>query len=159
MNDQSVYEQALRWLARRSHGERELARRLRETGAPPEAVERALARCRELGYLDDAAFAASRARYRLEQGHGARRVQAELTRLGIDSAIVQEVMTDLPDEEETLRAAQRLLGRRFGETPPQDAREWKRRHDFLARRGFDAGIIAALLPAHAFYGSHWSIGE
>ncbi|MBF0294135.1 MAG: regulatory protein RecX [Magnetococcales bacterium] len=159
MNDQSVYEQALRWLARRAYGERELARRLHETGAPQDAVEQALARCRELGYLDDAAFAAARARYRFEQGHGARRVQAELSRLGIDPAIVGEVLNHLPDEAETLRTAERLLCRRFGESPPRDAREWKRRHDFLARRGFDARLIAALLPMNGFYSSHMSIEE
>ncbi|MBF0126389.1 MAG: regulatory protein RecX [Magnetococcales bacterium] len=145
----AVYEQALRWLTRRSYGERELARRLKGNGASTETTEQALNRCRELGYLDDAAFARSRARTRFGQGQGAVRVRGELLLLGIDAAIVQTVLEEEMAESDPVDQAEQVLEKRFGPVAGQGAsltfKERRQRHDFLARRGFDGDVIDAVL--------------
>lgn len=143
---QRVYHQALRCLARRAHGEEELRRKLLAKGAPPALVESALARCRELGYLNDATFAAGLARHRLaDSRHGPLRIRAELRARGVEVELVEEALTRAREELEPSAAARAALERRYGTAPPADRRELKRRYDFLARRGFTAATIREVL--------------
>lgn len=147
---QRVYDQALRWLARRAYGEEELRRRLLAQGAPTAWVEQALARCRELGYLNDAAFAASLARHRLGQsGQGAARVRAELQARGLASETVTAALAEAQAENDPLASARAALAKRFGLQPAADRRELKRRFDFLTRRGFAGDVIWRALERRA----------
>lgn len=145
MADNPVYDQALRWLAQRPYGVEELRRRLAErTGADHAVIEEALARCLELGFLDDATFARAMTRDRLEvRRQGVHRLRQELRRRGV----AEEVITQAIDESEVdpVAVARELVQRRFGDDPPREGREWKRRADFLARRGFDGETIKQVL--------------
>lgn len=66
-----------------------LARKVRERGwtgaeAPETALEAITARCAELGYIDDRAFAEARAASLTRRGYGARRVADALRAAGIE---------------------------------------------------------------------------
>ncbi|MBF0627484.1 MAG: regulatory protein RecX [Magnetococcales bacterium] len=151
--DRKLYDQALRWLTRRSYGEQELAWRLAGVGGEPGAIAAVLIRCRELGYLDDRAFVLSRIRVRQNQGWGRLRIRAELRSLGLDEAILTEawaVFEQDADEEgsDPVARARRVLEKRFGAAAGwnrSDLRERGRRYAFLARRGFEAEVIDAAL--------------
>ncbi len=151
---QLAYDQAIRWLTRRAYGERELENRLQQSGFATEAVAQACARCRELGYLDDAAFALSRARYRLHHGHyGPRRVWAELRALQVDDEYIQQALDFLLAETDSVSLAEAALSKQFGaavgrvagEPDQTGRRDAKRRYDFLARRGFNDETIWQVL--------------
>ena len=153
-----IYDQAVALLARRPHSAWELRRKLlekgRARGATPELVERACARCRELGYLDDAAFAESRARYRLTScGHGPARVRAELAALRVSARTVEKTLAGLLAEVDTAALAAAALRGRFGgvrsgqgtETGRDGLKERAGKYGFLLRRGFDHEDIQAVL--------------
>jgi len=139
----SAEGKALELLARRSHFRRELATKLLRRGYPEPEIDRALDRMAGHGYLDDRATARQWVNERLTRGpEGRRRLAAELARRGADSAIVDEVLSELlPDDDRPAarEAAERWLKRRSG-SPRPDALA---RH--LERKGFSEGAIWELL--------------
>ncbi|MBF0214628.1 MAG: regulatory protein RecX [Magnetococcales bacterium] len=143
------YERAIRWLARRAYGERELAWRLQREGVDEAEVTGILDRCRELGYLNDRAFAVSRVRVRLERGWGWMRIRAELRSLGIDEEILAEAVAESGAAiVDPVARAVGILEKRFGASEGwnrADYRERRRRYAFLAQRGFESEVIDAAL--------------
>ncbi len=76
---------ALRMLGRRGYFRHELAERLRRKGFDDEDVAAAVARCAELGYLDDDALAGRFVEIRAsERGWGPRRLELELVQRGLE---------------------------------------------------------------------------
>ena len=150
---QQAYDQAIRWLARRGYGAWELQQRLMQVGVPEAVVAQVCGRCQDLGYLDDAAFALSRARYRLHHGHyGPRRVWAELRALRVADEHIQRALDLLLAETDAVSLAAAALAKRFGtedrsagEERDEGRRESKRRYDFLSRRGFNDEAIWQVL--------------
>ena len=146
--DKQAYDQAIRWLARRAYGAWELQQRLLQVGMEAEGVARVCARCRALGYLDDAAFALSRARYRLHRGgYGPRRVWGELRALQVAETHIQQALDQLLEENDAVALATVALAKRFGPGGPGKTgrRELKRKYDSLSRRGFNDETIWQLL--------------
>lgn len=156
---QHTYERAIRLLARRSHGEQELQRKLLQGKTSREVVARVCASCRALGLLDDAAFALSRTRYRLLHGrYGPSYVRAELRALRVEEHHICDALDALLAEHDVVELATHALSKRFVvKTDPQDAVAEARRgpvcraggkkrcYDFLARRGFDDQTIRQVL--------------
>jgi regulatory protein len=151
--DRPAYEQAIRWLARRPYGVWELQQRLLQTGVRQEQWQRVCARCQELGYLDDAAFALSRARYRLHHaGYGPRWVTAELRALQVGEEEIRNALSELLAEVNAVDLARKALHKRFGPVDNGssaekmgDRQQKKRQYAFLARRGFDDEVIWQLI--------------
>ena len=81
-------DSAFRILTRRDHTRKELRVKLRQKGFDRAAIERALARCRELGYLDDAKTATIIAGHLAESGYGPLRVRQTLGQKGLDDALI-----------------------------------------------------------------------
>ncbi|TME17698.1 MAG: regulatory protein RecX [Chloroflexi bacterium] len=101
----------MRLLAIRPHSTAELRRKLARRGLAADDVQAALARLRERGYLDDAAYARALVRRRAES-RGARAIGAELFAKGIGREVAGVALAGL-DREAELEAAERLV-RRFG---------------------------------------------
>jgi regulatory protein len=145
-------EAALRLLAVRPRSAAELLRRLRMKGYEPEVGEEVIARLRELGMIDDAAFAGLVVRDRVRlRPQGARRLANELRARGVDAdtarAAIRETMEgEQTDERELARRAAEKWRPRPGEEP---ARARRRLHGFLARRGFDGDVIREVLDEAA----------
>jgi regulatory protein len=141
-------EAALRLLAVRPRSAAELARRLRMKGYGPEIGEEVIGRLRELGMIDDAAFAGTLVRDRVRlRPQGARRLASELRQKGVDEetarAAIRETMEgESTDERELARRAAEKWRARPGEEP---ARARRRLHGYLARRGFDGEVIREIL--------------
>lgn len=145
---QQAYDQAVRWLAQRAYGEWELQQRLLQSGFAESAVAQVCERCRELGYLDDAAFALSRARHRLFHGrYGPRRVWAELRALHLPDEQIRQALDILLAERDVVSLAESALAKRFGEDERKtgDRRALQRQYDFLSRRGFNDEAIWQVL--------------
>ncbi len=126
-------ELALSYVARFATSEGKLAdylkRKLRERGwegeeAPPVAA--VVARMASAGYVDNEAFARSRASGLLRRGYGERRIAQALGAAGIDAELRSRTA---PDEAEARRAALAMASRRgfgpFGLTPLDRARREK----------------------------------
>lgn len=110
-----AYDRAVRLLARRAYSVWELQRKLRQGKTSWEVARRVCERCQELGYLDDAVFALSRARYRLFHGrYGPGRVWAELRALRVDEQHIQQALDELLAETSVVHLASVALFKRFG---------------------------------------------
>ena len=130
---------ALRLLSYRPRSEAELRQRLARRGAPADLVDGAISRLRELGLVDDVAFARTwvDGRSRLSP-RSKRLLRRELQAKGIDSEAAREALEPLDDEDTALRAAGRRADAMRGLPYP----EFRRRlGDFLRRRGFDSATI------------------
>ena len=130
---------ALRLLARREYGRRELCDKLLRAGCDAGDVALALDALAAAGYQDDARYVEMLTRTRVRQGHGPLRLRQDLQRAGIEVGADPEI--------DWLQQAQAVCRKRFGNTPPADARDYARRARFLAGRGFTGETIRQVLGA------------
>jgi len=130
----------LRLLARRDHSRRELERKLLRRGHDSDEVAAAMIRLKELGYMDDAAFASGLVRRR-SSNRGPLALSAELAGKGIDRSLAEAALA-LFDPGAQLEAATRIAERLYAAGPRLGYREaLDRIGSKLARRGYPAGII------------------
>lgn len=139
---------ALRLLTRRDYSREELHRRLLDKGFETAEIDRALQRCLELGYLDDARYACNRAAQLMAQGRAVGpRILADLRQHGIAEELAETALAQARaayDENELLGT---LLERRFPafDYDSAPAKERRRIVHFFQRRGFSLGRIMAQL--------------
>ena len=138
-------DKALELLSFRARSESELERRLLRAGHKPDTIAPALRRCRELGYLDDRAFALSHVRDRLRlRPRGRRALRSELYRRGVDAELADEAIdrgfeeTGV-DETDLARRVARKRFRILKGAQPEAAR--RRLAAYLARRGFPPTVV------------------
>ena len=126
---------AMRLLSYRPRSEAELRHRLARRGATADIVDAAISRLRELGLVDDAAFARAWVEGRSRTSPRSRRLlRRELQAKGISGEAAHEALAQLDDEDAALRAGQRRAAMRGLPYP-----EFRRRlGEVLRRRGFDA---------------------
>jgi regulatory protein len=144
-----TYERALNLLSFRDRSAKRLEARLVEKGEPPEQVAAAIARLTANGLLDDARFAAARARSGLLGKARSRRRMAEtLAHDGVPREVAAEAIQKVLDEEGTdelslaLRAARKKL-RTLSRHEPRVQRE--KLYGFLARQGYAAEVVRRAL--------------
>ena len=136
---------ALRFLASRSRSEAEVRQRLASRGVDAQDIEGALERLRELGYVDDADFAAAVIRARTQRrARGRRLVAEELQAKGVSEDVAESVLNASYGDELAVarpvaeRQARRLQGRGFAEFR-------QRLGAFLVRRGFEHATAESLV--------------
>ena len=136
-------EAALRLLAVGPRSERDLRDRLRRRGFWRPAVDAAVARMRELAYLDDAAYARFFVEARQAATPRSRRALAfELSRKGVDRELATEAVAELSDADAAYEAARRRLRTLRG----LDRETFRRRLGaFLNSRGFAYGVARATI--------------
>jgi regulatory protein len=129
-----------------------LNRKIRERGwaegAPAPDVEALIADFSELGYVDDAAFAASRARSLTQRGYGLRRVNDDLRAKGIAEPDAVEARSE--SESNAFASAERFAQRkRIGPYATEAASPELRQKQFQAflRAGHGFDIAKAFVRA------------
>jgi regulatory protein len=111
---------------------------------PPEAVERALARIDELGYLDDGAWARSYVAQPRSRGRGRSALARELRDKGIGPVDLEDALDGHDDRAEALIAARKRV-RALRRLEP-DIRE-RRLYAYLRRRGFGDAVVRDAMSA------------
>jgi regulatory protein len=144
-----TYDGALNHHAFRARSSTELARSLTRKGEEPATIEWALARLREQGLLDDAAFARAFTRARVVGGNQSRRrVEQELTRRGVPRPVGSEAIDAVLEEEGVdqraivVDAARKKLRSLAGLDP---AVRRRRLYAYLARRGYELDDIREVM--------------
>ena len=124
---------ALNMLARRPRAEAELRARLIVKFAP-ETADRAIARLKSQGLVDDARFAELWASYRVRHSpRSARAISVELAQKGVPRGLARAAVENLDDDSAARRAAAKFARRLAGD----DFDKFHRRlRDHLLRRGF-----------------------
>ena len=141
----SAYSKALDLAARRERSARDLGRKLSQKGYDREESAAAIERLQELDFQNDDRFAGALVRTRAGQGHGPRRIVAELRGHGVDEARVRALFAQEDIDWNAL--ARDLYRRRYGSRPAADRAETAKRAGFLLRRGFDAATVRGLTHA------------
>lgn len=141
----SAYDKALGLLSRREHSRRELQRKLDRTGYDADEASTALDQLQQQSFQSDERFAQLLVRSRVGQGHGPRRILAELRTHSIADDEAQAALEEEGTDWTAL--ARRLYRRRYGTTASPDRQETQKRAAFLLRRGFDAATVRAITHA------------
>ena len=134
----ALKEKALSLLSRKPQSRRELEGKLREWEATEQEAEAICERLEELGYLNDASYAALVARHYSAKGYGERKLRDEFYRRGIPRELWDEALASACDPAQAIDdfLAKKLSGRE------PDRQELKRVSDALARRGYRWSDIA-----------------
>jgi regulatory protein len=138
-------DRALRLLAARARTSAELDRALARAGV--EARERAvaLARLRELGYMDDAAVAHGRARSLLERGMAARLAERRLRSQGVGQDAAREAVAEAAEGASERAQLEKALERRLRGRAVRDDKERRRLFRSLVAQGHRPALVAAVL--------------
>jgi regulatory protein len=130
---------AIRFLGYRPRSEAEIRQRLHRHGYDNDCTEKTLARLKEQGLVDDTAFAQFWIDNRGAFSPRSRRMtKLELKRKGLDSDIIEQVVSKVDDSDNAYRAALTRV-RRLTLADYQDFR--RRLGQYLGRRGFSYNVI------------------
>ena len=125
-------EKALELLARKPQSRRELEQKLTQWGAEEDEVQTVCDRMEQLGYLNDAEYAARVVRHYSAKGFGPGKLRDELYRRGVPRDLWQEAMDQAENPAQSIDAfvAKKLAGK------TADRQTLKKVSDALARRGY-----------------------
>ena len=141
----TALDKALQLLAARSRTVQELEAALHRAGYPDDERKSALARLRELGYMDDREVARARARTRVLSGDAPRMAARRLEAQGVPGSIAQEAAREAAGEAGEEELAARALQRKLRGRAPRDDRERQRLFRALVAKGHRAQVVARLL--------------
>lgn len=127
----AAFESAVRLLRHRDRTTADLDRRLAAQGFVEDERTSAIATLKRTGVLDDARFAAERARVLAARGAGDSLIRHDLAAAGVDRELLEDVFGDLEPEFERARKAVERRG-----VTAKTAR-------YLAGKGFSEDAIRA----------------
>lgn len=138
--DQRAYDRAVRYLSYRPRSAEEVRRHLAKKDVPAAAQATVLARLRQQGYIDDAAFVAfwlaDRERFK---PLAPRALRYELRQKGVADDIIEAQLTELDASASAYRAASKRLHRYRGGSLRAFQQQLSA---FLRRRGFNGDTVA-----------------
>ena len=137
-----AYDRAIAFLSTRPRSTAEVRRRLEKAEVDEAAIEAAIERLTEQGYLNDAEFA----RYWVENRQqfrpkGEQALRQELRRAGVDGEAIDETLSGLDTSEAAYNAA-RPRAERLRLLAQEDPGAFKQKlGNFLLRRGFNYDMV------------------
>ncbi|MBD8493616.1 recombination regulator RecX [Pseudomonas syringae] len=139
----AVRRTAMDLLARREHGRVELARKLRQRGAPSEMIDAALDRLVEDGLLSESRYLESFIASRARSGQGPLRIREELNQRGLARADIEQALNEC--DVDWRARLEETWQRKFAGKRPADLRERAQQTRFLSYRGYPMDMIGRLL--------------
>lgn len=144
LRSRQMRERALELLSRKPQSRRELARKLNEWGAGPEEADAVCDRMEELGYLNEAAYAARIVEVYSARGFGEKKLRDELYRRGVPREEWDEALARV---EDSTQAIDDFLQKKLtGWTG--DRKQLQKVTAALARRGFSWSDIRDALARY-----------
>ncbi len=137
---------ALRWLARREYGTRELHQKLLQKGCAEPLAAQVVERLAAEGLLSEERYVETLIRARRRRGYGPLRILEELRKKGVAEALIERFL-DVNDHAWQAEAA-RVRRRKYGAPPPvADRAARARQMRFLQYRGFTSEQIRRAFAA------------
>lgn len=144
LRSRQMRERALELLSRKPQSRRELTRKLNEWGAGPEEADAVCDRMEELGYLNEAAYAARIVEVYSARGFGEKKLRDELYRRGVPREEWDEALARVEDSTQAIDAF--LQKKLTGWTG--DRKQLQKVTAALARRGFSWSDIRDALARY-----------
>lgn len=127
---------AISALSRKQFSEKKLKERLEKREYGPDVIEKVIARCVDLGLLDDKALALMVSESRKNSGQYEKKIDLRLKEIGIEKSLRDEVLREVfLNEDEFLLAEKSLAESRF-KNKKLDLKDQQRALGFLTRNGF-----------------------
>ena len=105
---EKAYQTALAFIGYKGRTKFEVTTRLEKAGLPPEIIQKTISELEDKEYLNDLRFAQQWAEVRSEtKPRGRYLLKLELKKKGIEDSVINDALTNIPDEED--------LAREFGE--------------------------------------------
>ena len=152
LNETALFEYAVAALARKMRTVRDLKRlmkaRAQDGEAGERAIDRVVARLKELNYLSDTRFATDYTRLRKEnEKHGRRRVQQDLIQKGVHKDLISKTLETAYEDVDEVALAREYIARKRIKQPCGENRqkETARVMGRLLRAGFSVGAIYKVL--------------
>jgi regulatory protein len=133
---------ALDSLARRDRSSGDLRRKLLDKGYDPVVVGDVIERLCAEKLLDDRRYVENFVSFHAARGQGPLRVRADLRKLGMQGAVVEDAIEAYPDWLDQLRRAHQ---KKFGTQLPTHYADRQRQARFLSYRGFTGAQIRMAL--------------
>ncbi|MEP6716540.1 MAG: regulatory protein RecX [Terriglobia bacterium] len=151
---QELFERAVHYLARQACSTEHLRMKLKGRAAEPADLESAIARLKEVGYLDDERFAASYANSRLENdGFGRMRVLQDLRAHRVSGNLAEQAVERAFEGKNEAELIAAYIGRRMPSiaagAPIEDERKLAASYRRLRRAGFSSGGVLSALKRRA----------
>jgi regulatory protein len=137
-----AFDCAVRLLARREHGMRELLDKLVHKGYSLADSDEAVAECQRLGYQSDERYVELICSSRLRQGYGPVRITQELQSKRIDRDLITQVLSQ--QEGQWVEYGYQVWQKKFKNTGSTGYAEMQQQQRFLLYRGFSADTIAKI---------------
>ena len=144
LRSRQMRERALELLSRKPQSRRELTRKLNEWGAGPEEADAVCDRMEELGYLNEAAYAARIVEVYSARGFGEKKLRDELYRRGVPREEWDEALARVEDSTQSIDDF--LQKKLTGWTG--DRKQLQKVTAALARRGFSWSDIRDALARY-----------
>ena len=137
-------QRALKILERRDVSRKMLVDKLKEKGVSEQDAAEAADWLCSIGVIDDGRYAALLVRHYAGKGYGERRIREELYSHGIDRALWDGALSEMPESGETVY---RLLSSRLRSTACE-AGDVQRAQNYLLRRGYSWEEIRAAVEKY-----------
>lgn len=137
-------QRAINFINYRPRSENEVRKNLNKHKAEEAVIEEVIERLQKGSMLNDENFAELWIENRSDfRPRGRRALRMELRQKGISDEIIETTLQDLDEDDLAYRAAQKQA-RKYRNLDWQNFR--KKMNGFLARRGFNYGIISSIIP-------------
>ena len=143
----SAMDTAVGLLARRPHTTHELSLKLKKRRIRGEIIERVVAECMRLNYLDDEDTARRYVAELKSKGYGRRHVSAAMRKKGLAADTAEIALEDGYSHSEEKEIALKMLDKKMN-TFTREKDRYKRRgkiYRYLYSRGFSSDVITATI--------------
>ena len=144
---QSAMNTAVRLLTRRDHTCFEIFQKLGQRGFDGGVIDRVVAECRRLDYLDDERTARIYIGQLARRGFGFRRIRAELQKKGLAGERFEKIFAERRAEIDEHELAHKVMLKKLKRLESvEDHRKRKEKiYRFLYSRGFEPSVIAEVM--------------
>lgn len=144
---QECFDKAMEYLSTRLHSRAELSKKLARREYGPAVIDAVVEDCVRLGYVNDAAYAQSKAlSVAKHKHHGKRRAYMELMKAGVKAEVAKQALDTVYDAHDSVAVARKLAEKKaptLRKLEPMVAR--RRLVGMLQRRGFDYESIKSVV--------------
>lgn len=139
-------------LQKKDYTEKQLIQKLREGYYPQEAIEYAITKMKEFGYVDDNRYAENYIRYRIDH-KSQKQITQELVLKGIKKDYVDQAFLAVAEEGyafDEMALIKKVLDKRHFDAKTADYKERSKQYNYLLGKGFSRENIQKALSLDLF---------
>lgn len=138
-------EYLIQYLCKFPCSEKKAVLKLKDKGYSPQSIENSVKIAKEYGYINDYDYAKRYADSKISNC-GTHKIKSELSRLGINSAVISEILSDL-DGDEVMDGAMNLARKWWRSRDIDDRTDKNKFVNYMNSRGYEWSVTSKCLDA------------